>query len=133
MTAVEASKIVRNYALVLAAVAGVAVAVWRAIAADRQARSQAEQVSQGRREHVAKLFADATERLDQEKLHMRFGAILSLRGIVEAYPDLSRETVDLLTAYLADVDYHDDEPPADVAEIMRLVIPRAGAGPGSEV
>jgi hypothetical protein len=128
MTDVATSEVARNYALVLAAVFGVAVAIWRAIAADRQARAQAMQVEQARREHVAKLLADATERLDHEKLHMRLGAILSMRSVVEAYPDLSGEAVDLLTAYLADLDYGDEDPPADVAEIMRLVIPRDVSG-----
>ena len=79
---------------------------------------------QSRREHVAKIFSSSVELLDNEKLHVRLGAIFALREVVEAYPELSRPTVDLLTAYLTTVDYGDDDPPADVAEIMSVVIPQ---------
>jgi hypothetical protein len=60
--------------------------------------------------------------LDNDKLHVRLGAIYTLREIVEAYPDLSRPTVDLLTSYLAQVDYQDSEPPADVRAIMAMIL-----------
>ena len=124
VSGVEISEVIRNYALVAAAVGGVCIAFWRALAADRQSRSQAQQVEQSKREHVTAIFADTVGRLDDEKLHVRLGAILTLRELVEAYPDLSRSTVDLLTAYLADLDYGDSEPPPDVREIMSIVIPR---------
>ena len=50
----------------------------------------------------------------------------ALREIVEAYPDLSRPTVDLLTSYLASVDYQNEEPPADVRAIMAMILGPAG-------
>lgn len=124
LDAVQISELLRNYALLAAAVGGLGIAIWRAIAADRQSRAQAQQVSQSRREHVAKIFSSSVELLDNDKLHVRLGAIFALREIVEAYPELSRATVDLLTSYLTTVDYGDEEPPADVAEIMSVVIPR---------
>ena len=90
MTAVDLSEIIRNYALVAAAIGGALIALWRAIAADRQSKAQAVQFLQTRQEHAAKLFADAVERLGDERLHVRLGAILTLRELVDAYPDLSR-------------------------------------------
>ncbi len=129
MTPVELSEIVRNYALVVAAFGGGAVAIWRGIAADRQSRAQRDQVQQARREHVAEVFANAGAKLDDEKLLVRLGAIYALREIVDSYPDLKRPTVDLLSSYLAQVNYKDEEPPADVSAIMRIILPPAGTKP----
>jgi len=124
LTQVELSEIARNYALLGVAVVGVIIAVWRAVAADRHSRAQKAQAAQARREHVSELFWDAVERLDNDKLHMRLGAIFALREIVEDYPDLARPTVDLLSAYLADMTY-DSEPPRDVQEIIAVIVPRS--------
>ena len=129
MTPLELSEIVRNYGIVLAGAIGIAVAVWRAMAADRQSRAQRDQVTQSRREHVADTFGQAVAKLDDEKLHVRLGAIYTLREIVEAYPDLSRPTVDLLQNYLRTVRYESEEPPADVRAIMSMILPRI---PGNE-
>ena len=128
MTSIELSEIIRNYSLVAVAIGGLVIAIWRAVAADRQSKAQAVQFLQARQEHAAKLFADALERLDDNRLHVRLGAILTLRELVDAYPDLSRPTVDLLTAYLAELDYGDEEPPSDVREIMNIVLPRLPTG-----
>jgi hypothetical protein len=124
MSPLELSEVVRNYGIVLAGAIGIAVAVWRAIAADRQSRAQRDQVAQSRREHVAEIFGQAVAKLDDEKLHVRLGAIYTLREIVEAYPDLSRPTVDLLQNYLRTVTYESEEPPADVRAIMAMILPR---------
>lgn len=121
---VEISEIIRNYAIVLGGLTGLGVAIWRAVAANRQSNAQLQQMQQGRREHVAEIFGRAVEQLDAEKLHVRLGAIYTLREIVEAYPDLSRSAVDLLSSYLTTVDYADEEPPIDVQEVMKIVIPR---------
>jgi len=80
MTPVEVSEIVRNYALVAAAVGGGAIAIWRALTADRQSRAQRDQVRQSRREHVAEVFGNAVTNLDNEKLHVRLGAIYTFEG-----------------------------------------------------
>lgn len=72
---------------------------------------------------MAEAFGAAVANLDNDKLHVRLGAIYTLREIVDAYPDLSRPTVDLLTSYLAEVDYQDAEPPADVRAIMAMILP----------
>jgi len=82
-----------------------------------------DQVKQTRREHVASLFSEAVQHLDDEKLHVRLGAIFMLREITEVFPELSRPAVDLLTSFLQTVEYGDDEPPADVQAIMETVLP----------
>jgi hypothetical protein len=123
VTPVELSEIARNYAIVAAGLAGFAVAIWRAIAADRQSRAQRDQVGQARREHATELFSRAVLSLDNEKLHIRLGAIYALREIMEAYPEQGRAVKDLLTQYLADMDYQDQEPPADVRAIVAILFP----------
>lgn len=121
----ELSEIARNWGLLIAATLGIAIAIWRAIAADRQSKAQMNQVEQGRREHVATLFSEAVKSLDDQKLHVRLGSILMLREIVSAFPELSRPAVDLLSSYLSSVEYGDDDPPTDVQAIIDIVVPRA--------
>lgn len=132
MTAVEVSEVIRNYGLVLAGAVGIGIAVWRALAADRQSQAQIRQAKQGRREHVADIFGRAVQQLDHEKLHVRLGAIYTLREIVTAYPDLARPTIDLLAAYLAAARYEDEEPPVDVKEVINVLIRREVDGEDSE-
>ena len=81
---------------------------------------------------MAEIFGAAVANLDHDRLHVRLGAIYTLREIVEAYPDLSRPTIDLLTSYLAQVNYEDEEPPADVRAIMAMILPPAAGKVGSE-
>jgi hypothetical protein len=123
-TTLDWSEVARNYGIVVGGVAGLAIAVWRAVAADRQSRAQSRQAEQARREHVTEIFGRAVEQLDADKLHVRLGAIFTLREIVDAYPDLSRPTVDLLSSYLATVNYADEAPPIDVQEVMSILVPR---------
>jgi hypothetical protein len=132
VTAVELSEVVRNYGIVLAGAIGIAVAIWRAIAADRQSRAQRDQVRQARREHVAEVFANAVANLNDERLLVRLGAIYTLREIVDGYPDLKRPTVDLLSSYLAQVNYDNEEPPADVSAIVEIILPPAAAQRGDK-
>ena len=82
VTPVELSEVIRNYGLVAAGFVGILIAVWRALAADRQSRAQRDQVE--RRRHAADLFSKAVSNLDNEKLHIRLGAIYALRDIMEA-------------------------------------------------
>ena len=91
MTPVEISEIVRKYALVAAAFGAGAIAVWRAIAADRPRVPSA----------------------------IRCGKRAGGR----------RPTVDLLSAYLAQVNYNDEEPTADVSASMQIILPRAETRP----
>ncbi|MFO1209567.1 MAG: hypothetical protein U1E40_10140 [Amaricoccus sp.] len=126
MTPVELSEVVRNYALVAAGFGGGAIAIWRAIAADRQSRAQRDQVMQSRREHATELFSRAVGTLDSETLHIRLGAIYTLRDIMDVYSvEQGLAARDLLTQYLADMNYADGEPPADVRAIVAALLPPA--------
>lgn len=55
---------------------------------------------------------------------MRLSAIVMLRNTVAAYPELSDATIKVLTSYLSSYEYSDDDPPADVREIIDLVVPK---------
>lgn len=122
MTAVEWSEVVRNWAIVAAGGGGFGIALWRAVAADRQSRAQREQADLARREHVAAIFSQAVASLEHDALHMRLGAIYSLREVIRSDPDLAAPARDVLALYLREVDYGDGEPPLDVVEIMKIVI-----------
>lgn len=55
---------------------------------------------------------------------MRLSAILMLKNTVDAYPELSDAAIKVLTSYLMSSEYSDNDPPADVREIIDLVVPR---------
>lgn len=119
----QLSEIVRNFGLVAAGIVGVAIAALRVRAANRQADAQLKQAEMGRREHVAELFNRAVGQLDDEKLHVRLGAIYTLREVTQDFPDLTKAVLELLFTYLRESrsDHGDALPPPDVREIMRIV------------
>jgi hypothetical protein len=119
----DLSEIVRNLGLVLGAAVGIYLAWQRVRAADKQAEAQTRQASLARRDHVAELFNRAVGQIKDDKLEVRLGAILTLGQVCRDFPDLSEPVVRLLTTYLREnrVDYGDQEPPADVLEIMEIV------------
>jgi hypothetical protein len=102
---------------------GIGPAWPRVRAADRQAEAQLEQAELARREHVAELFNRAVGQLDDEKLHVRLGAIYTLREISQDFPDLTKAVLELLFTYLRErkPGEGDAPPPPDVREIMRIV------------
>ncbi|MFO1047199.1 MAG: hypothetical protein U1E52_04785 [Geminicoccaceae bacterium] len=117
------SEIVRNLGIVLGGAIGLVFAWMRVRAANRQSEAQTRQAEVGRREHVAELFNRAVGQLDDEKLHIRLGAIYTLREISQDFPDLTKAVLELLATYLrnSSLSYSDAPPPPDVREIMRLV------------
>ena len=76
-----------------------------------------------RQDHVSELFNRAVGQLKDEKLEIRFGAILTLGRIRGDFPDRADEVLKLLTTFLRAnaLDYGDNEPPADVREIANIV------------
>lgn len=80
---IQLSELVRNFGLIAAAVVGVIIGWYRVRAANRQADAALRQSDLARREHVAELFNRAVGQLEDEKLHIRLGAVLTLRQIVE--------------------------------------------------
>jgi hypothetical protein len=120
---VAASEIIRNLGLVVGGAVGIALAWLRVRAANQQAGAQLKQAELARREHVAELFNRAVGQLDDEKLHVRLGAIYTLREISRDFPDLTKAVLELLFTYLRErrADHGDALPPPDVREIMRIV------------
>jgi hypothetical protein len=119
----DLSEIVRNLGLVLGAAVGIYIAWQRVQAANKQAEAQIRQAALARRDHVAVLFNRAVGQLKDEKLEVRLGAILTLGQICHDFADLSDPVIRLLTTYLREnrVDYGDNQPPADVQEIMNIL------------
>jgi hypothetical protein len=114
---------IRNVTFAFVALVGLYIAWTRARAANRQADAALRQAELSRRDHVADLFNKAVEQLVSDKLELRLGAIFTLRQIAGDFPDLAVPTFQLLSAYLRQhaKDYGDDQPPADVAEIMETL------------
>jgi hypothetical protein len=120
---VELSEILRNVGIVIGGGVGLFFAWMRVRAANQQSEAQIRQAELARREHVAELFNRAVGQLDADKLHVRLGAIYTLREISQDFPDLTKAVLELLATYLREspVNYSDPLPPPDVREIMRLV------------
>ena len=125
------SEIVRNFALVLGGLIGLVFAGYRVRAANRQAEAQIRQAELARQDHVSELFNRAVSQLKDEKLEVRFGAILTLGRIRRDFPDRADEVVQLLTTFLRAnaVDYGNDEPPADVRGITNILRDLKEGGP----
>lgn len=83
---VDLSEIDRNLGIVLGGAIGLVFAWMRVRAANRQSEAQTRQAEVGRREHVAELFNRAVGQLDDEKLHIRLGAIYTLREFPRIFP-----------------------------------------------
>jgi hypothetical protein len=117
------SEVLRNIGLIVAGGIGVYLGWKRVTVANRQAEAQTRQAELSRRDHVAELFNRSIAQLNDDKLEIRLGAIFTLRQICLDFPDLSQPVVMLLTIYLREnrIDYGEDDPPADVREIIRIV------------
>src|SRR5262249_49881102 len=90
---------------------------------NKQAEAQLRQAELARRAHVAELFNRAVGQPKDEKSEIRLGAILTLGQICKDFEDLSGPVVRLLTTYLKQekVDYGESDPPAEIAEIIRII------------
>jgi hypothetical protein len=117
------SEIVRNYGIVIGGALGLYLAWQRTTASTRQADASLQQADLARRDHVAELFNRAVDQLTTDKLEIRLGSIYTLRQIAGDFPDLSEPTLELLSTYLREnaKDYGEDDPPADVREIMKIL------------
>src|SRR5438128_895708 len=112
-------EIVRDIGIVVGGAVGLFFAGMRVVAANRQAKAQTNQAEMGRRTHVAELFNRAVGQLDDPKLHVRLGAIFTLRQIGHDFPDLGGAVYELLSLYLRENPRSGgDDPPADVQEIV---------------
>ena len=133
MTAVELSEVIRNYAIVVGAAIGLAVAVWRGLAADRQSRAAANQAAIDRRAHVTEVFNNAVGQLGDPRLEVRLGAIYALTRIRRDFPDFADTVHQLLTVYAREqsAKIGDDDPPTDlrvILDFLREGVIRDGSG-----
>jgi hypothetical protein len=124
MSAVELSEVVRNWAIVAGGGIGLAVAVWRGAAHDRQSRAQRRQAEIAQRAHVVEVFSGATGQLAHEKLEVRLGAVLTLTRISRDFPVFDAQVVELLSAYArerAGTFDEGEEPTVDIVEIVKFL------------
>lgn len=126
------SEIVRNFGLVAGGALGIYLAWKRVSAANRQAEvqirqadAQIRQAALSRQDHVAELFNRAAGQLTDAKFEVRLAAILTMRQICREFPDLADPVFKLLATYLkqTQVNYGENELPADVREIMDMLLP----------
>jgi len=120
---VEFSEIVRNYAIVFGGVAGLLIAFWRGLAANRQAKASLDQAAIARRGHVTELFNNAVGQLSDERLEIRLGAIYTLKQVSMDYPAFAGPVFQIFSAYVRERSriIENDEPSADIRSIMELV------------
>ena len=96
---VVTSEVLRNFAIVGAAVVGLGLAWWRTSALNRQAAASAAQVAVSRREHAAEVFSRAVGQLGSDRLEIRVGAIHSLTALSRDFPELRQPVFEVLAAY----------------------------------
>jgi hypothetical protein len=77
------SEVARNFGIVVAGIAGLAIAWWRSRAANLQAQAALEQSDLARRDHITEIFNRAVGQLGEDKLEVRLGAIYTLRAICQ--------------------------------------------------
>ena len=120
---IDLSEILRNLGLTAAAGLGAWVA-WERIPRERSQNTVAQaQATIARRDQMWELFNRATSQLGADKLEVRMGAIYTLDSIRSEFDELSQPVVEMLTSYIRgqEKDYGDDNPPADIREIMRII------------
>lgn len=120
---VALSEIARNWAIVVGAGVGVAIAVWRAVAADRHSRASKEDVRLNAHGHFTDVFSRAVDQLGSERLEIRLGAFYTLKQIGQDFPDFAKPIMELLAAYVRERTAAGtaEDPPFDVKEILEYV------------
>lgn len=120
---VSLSEIFRNIGLVIGGAIGIYLAWKRVVASDKQANAQLRQAELSRRGHVAELFNRAVSQLNDAKLEVRLGAIVTLESVCTDFVDRSAPVIELLTRYLRERTqaYGETDPPAEIETIMGII------------
>jgi hypothetical protein len=121
----QTSEVVRNYGLLAIAAIGVALALWRSLAAHRQASAALRQTAVAQQSHVADIFNRAIDQLGSDKLEVRLGAIYTLKGIYREarYEDYRVPILETLQAYVRERTKArvGDESSVDIDEIIEFL------------
>lgn len=119
------SEVLRNLAIVGAAVVGLGLAWWRTSALNRQAAASAAQVVISRREHATDVFSRAVGQLGSDRLEVRIGAIHSLTALSRDFPELRQPVFEVLAVYARSrpEDLEADPPDIDLSAIMKFLYP----------
>ena len=96
----DKSEIVRNLGLVIAALVGLPLLIWRAHAADKSAKASEKQATVAEQGHITERFTRAIDQLGSEELEVRLGAIYALERIAQDSPRDHWPIMETLTAYV---------------------------------
>lgn len=122
MSDVETSEIVRNYAIVVGGVLGIGIAWWRGLAANRQAKSSADQVEISRRDHISELFSKSISQLSNDRADVRLGAVYTLKRIGEEFPEYTTPIANVFSFFIRNTSVSDENErdgiSKDVAEAL---------------
>jgi len=101
------SAVRRNYALIIAGVLGLGIAIWRGVSADKQVRVMVKQLNLAERGHMTDRFSKAVDQLGNENsLSVRVGGIYALQHIGQDATDTLLYTVhDVLTNFIRQPPY----------------------------
>lgn len=123
MDAVDLSEIVRNYAIVVGGLIGIAVGTWRAWSANRQSKAMLSQADTAHRSHITEVFGNAVALLGDERLEVRLGAIYTLQRIAADFPDFAPTVLALLSAFVRERSQEQQEAgvPPDIQEIATFL------------
>ncbi|GAK32894.1 hypothetical protein JCM17846_07380 [Iodidimonas nitroreducens] len=116
----QESGVVQDWIVSLGIIAGLIFAFVRSRAIDKQAKHAGEQAHLNRRAHATELFNKAVEQLYHEHLAIRLGAVYTLMGIVENYPDLDFKTVEIFQARIREDSSENVTP--DIQEMINYII-----------
>ncbi len=116
---VEESSAIQNWVVSLGIIAGLIFAFIRSRAIDRQASHAGEQAQLSRRVHATEVFNKAVEQLYNEHVAIRLGAVYTLEGIVEKYPDLDFKVVEIFQARIRESRTKNISP--DIQEMINYI------------
>ncbi|HUC61807.1 MAG TPA: hypothetical protein VMF53_07610 [Alphaproteobacteria bacterium] len=121
----QTSEVARNYGLLVIAAIGVGLAVWRSLAAHRQAGAALQQAAVAQQSHAADIFNRAIDQLGSDKLEVRLGAIYTLIRIYGdlQYQDYKVPILETLQAYTRERSRTnlENEMPVDIREIISFL------------
>ena len=104
-----ASASLRNLFLVLVAIIGVPLAIWRSVVAKQQADASDRQAGTAERRLQNELYEKGAAMLGDETPSVRLGGIYSLKGLANDNPEYQDQVMELLCAFVRDPPTADGE------------------------
>jgi uncharacterized protein YjbI with pentapeptide repeats len=90
----------RSLGLILAAVIGLPLAIWRSFIAQQQARSAEEQARIAAENHLAETYTKAIDQIGNEKEAIQLGGLYALEKIVYSNSEYHSQIMEVLCAFV---------------------------------